>query len=103
MRCLTLKNVGIGERTILAILAAGRIPAGSPAPGKQRNALPERMGIYILKDGEYISLEPEPVEWRFGFLYWNDHLGRANHDARSELNWKPFRARFDCPANQSSF
>jgi len=73
---LTLKNLGIGEKTILAILAADRIPAGSPALGKQRNASPDRMGLYLLKDGAYLPLEPEPVEWRSDFFSGTTVLGK---------------------------
>jgi hypothetical protein len=61
---LTLKNAGVGERIIMAMLAAGRAPGGRSAPSGDSDALPAHAGIYVLKDGTYIPLEIESVQWR---------------------------------------
>lgn len=59
-----LKNAGVGEKIIMAILAAGRVQRGPSAPSSESDALPAEVGIYVLKDGGYIPLEIEPVQWR---------------------------------------
>lgn len=61
---LALKNAGVSEKIIMAILAAGRTPRAPSAPSSESDALPARVGIYVLKDGTYIRLEIEPVQWR---------------------------------------
>ncbi len=64
---LALKNAGVSEKIIMAVLACGRVPGGPSAPSSESDALPARVGVYVLKDGRYIPVEFEPVQWRSGF------------------------------------
>jgi len=73
---LALKNEGISEKIILAMLAAMRVPAGTPAPKRESVSFPERTGIYLVKDGGYVPLELEPVEWRSDFFAGTTILGK---------------------------
>lgn len=51
---LALKNAGVSEKIIMAILASGRISRGPSAPSSESDALPARMGGHLLEDGTYI-------------------------------------------------
>jgi hypothetical protein len=51
---LALKNAGVSEEIIRAMLAAGRAPEGLSAPSRESDALPARAGGGLLKDGTSI-------------------------------------------------
>jgi Ca-activated chloride channel homolog len=61
---LKLKNAGVGEKVILAMLTAGRGPVISAASPKESDGLPAEPGVYLLKDGTYVRVDVEQVQWR---------------------------------------
>lgn len=65
---LILKNGAVGEKIIRAILTAGRPSAPSAAPLTGNDTLPAREGVYLLRDGKYVSMESEQVQWRPPFM-----------------------------------
>lgn len=63
---IALKNAGASDKVIMAVLASGRTWVSSPESTVERDDLPDGAGLYILKDGEYLPAEFEPVNWRSG-------------------------------------
>jgi len=65
---VALKNSGVSEKIIMAILARARPRTGPSVPSSTSDGLPEEMGIYVLQDNIYVPLPLESVEWRSGFF-----------------------------------
>ena len=68
---IALKNAGVGEDIIVEILAAARAEADLPSVASSEidDGLPSEDGVYALRDGIYVPLVLEPIEWRSaGFL-----------------------------------
>ena len=61
---LKLKNGGVSERIIMAMLAEGRVSRRTPMSGGESITFPERVGLYYLIDGAYVPLAIEPVDWQ---------------------------------------
>ena len=51
------------------MLAAARGKPGPSQESGESDALPAEVGVYVLKDGTYVPLEAEPVEWRASAFY----------------------------------
>jgi hypothetical protein len=64
---LKLKDAGVSEKIILAILSTGRVPSVPAAPRSGNDALPALAGVYVLRDGKYVPMEFEQAHWRPGF------------------------------------
>lgn len=72
---VALKNAGISERIITAMLAAARpktIPLQTDSGGR---TLPNEIGVYVLKEGQYVELAVEAVEWKSKFFFPTTTVG----------------------------
>jgi len=65
---VALKNAGVSERVISAMLAAARARTSAPNIDGEGGALPGEIGVYALKGGRYVELAVEVVEWRSKFF-----------------------------------
>jgi hypothetical protein len=63
-----LKNGGVSERVISAMLTAAQAKLTSPRSGGEGVALPDEAGVYVLKDDRYVELATEAVDWRSKFF-----------------------------------
>ncbi|NHZ73279.1 MAG: hypothetical protein GWP16_02270 [Nitrospirae bacterium] len=80
---LALKNTGVGENVILAMLGATQHDAGLSGESPEGVALPAEIGLYVLEDGLYQRLPVELVEW--------EATGRSSSSGRVSKTW--LRAR----------
>jgi len=65
---VTLKNAGVSEMVISTMLAAARDRASAPNIDGEGGTLPGEIGVYALKDGRYVELAAEAVDWRSKFF-----------------------------------
>src|SRR5262245_4686260 len=65
---VTLKNAGVSERVISTMLAAARAGTSAPNVDAEGGTLPGEIGVYALKDGRYVELADEAVDWRSKFF-----------------------------------
>jgi len=65
---VTLKNAGVSERVISTMLAAARAGASAPKIDGEGGTAPGEIGVYALKDGRYVELASEAVDWRSKFF-----------------------------------
>src|SRR5262245_26599086 len=65
---VTLKNAGVSERVISTMLAASRGRTGAPNLDGEGGTLPDEIGVYAMKDGRYVELAAEAVDWRSKFF-----------------------------------
>jgi hypothetical protein len=88
---LTLKNAGVSEKIITAMLTAARPKTGAPVAPGETSALPDEIGVYVFKDGQYTELTVEIVDWRSKFFNPTTTVGNL---AKSRLT-----ARLNTPAS----
>jgi hypothetical protein len=67
---LALKQAGVSDK-VLAAMIAKNTPAGTAAPvavyaAPSAQGLPTEIGVYFKKDGAWVELFPEVVNWRTG-------------------------------------
>jgi hypothetical protein len=79
---ISLKNAGVSEKIISALLAKG-----SAAP-----ALPADVGVYWKKNGVWIQLLPEPVNWQTGGVL--KHVGTLGV-VKGDVNGRVYGAHSD--------
>lgn len=72
---VTLKEAGVSERLITAMLDKGKGTAKKPATGTAANAVSSGTitgkGLFYKKDGEYFELISEQVQWNTGGAFKN--------------------------------
>jgi hypothetical protein len=76
---ITLKNAGVGNRVIDAIVSAGLRKAGTPLSGLYPQ--PEDVGVYVNLRERLVPLKVEIITWRSGGV-----LKRALTFSRGHLN-----------------
>lgn len=65
---LALKNGGVSEKIIAAMLTAARSKTSTAGGSRETDALPGEIGVYVLKDSRYVELATEAVDWRSRFF-----------------------------------
>ena len=63
-----LKQAGVSERVISTMLIATRDAASTSGGRRESDGLPGEPGVYILKDGRYVELAIEMVDWKSKFF-----------------------------------
>jgi hypothetical protein len=63
---INLKNVGVSEKIISALLTKGSAAPSSLTNDVSAPALPADVGVYWKKNGNWIQLLPEVVNWQTG-------------------------------------
>jgi hypothetical protein len=63
-----LKNGGVSERVISAMLTAARTTLPPLKSDGEGAASPDEAGVYVLKDDRYVELATEAVDWRSKFF-----------------------------------
>jgi len=61
---IALKSGGASGAVLAAILSHGKQPAGSGSSAKSADGYPQELGVYFLKGGAYVPIEPEIMNAR---------------------------------------
>lgn len=72
---VALKNAGVSERIISAMLTAARPKTVTTVTDSEGRALPGEIGVYVLKEGRYVELAAEAVDWRSKFFFPTTTVG----------------------------
>lgn len=72
---VALKNAGVSERVISAMLTAARPKTTTLQTDSEGRALPSEIGVYVLKNGRYVELAAEMVDWRSKFFFPTTTIG----------------------------
>lgn len=64
---IKLKKVGVSNEVLRAMINAGKPPATIKHPATVATRPPTRdVGVYYMKDGSWVNLPPEVVNWKTG-------------------------------------
>jgi hypothetical protein len=96
---LSLKNQGVSDRIIAAMLNKGAGPTpGRPAAEPAPAGYPAEIGVYWKKENDWIEILPEVVNWKTGGVFKSVvTAGVVKGDVNGHLNGKESNNRLTTP------
>ncbi|MBI4748440.1 MAG: hypothetical protein HY774_08110 [Acidobacteria bacterium] len=99
---LSLKEQGVSEKILNAMVNKGVAPAPSKPGGSEgsgaSNKYPMEVGLYIKKENEWVEIQPEIVNWKTGGVLKNlATAGIVKGDINGNLSGNKSRNRVGTP------
>jgi hypothetical protein len=100
---VALKNAGVSDKIIAAMLKrnenpAGARPASGVGPEVSASGYPNEIGVYIKRDNKWIEIQPEVINWKTGGVLKSiATAGIVKGDVNGHINGRNSRNKVNTP------